>query len=241
MALLISSALTPALMLGGTMKIYPNEDGFVTAGSWASVNFQTYQSGDWKDRLRVGYEGSWDDSRSLVKFDLANTTGKIITSAVLSFKKGPVSFGDPTVNLYKLDSNSWNENTLTWNNQPSLKTFISSKEVVGLDKINFDITNQVNGGYISFILTEATEGTRQQNSVFFLSKDYTTHSSDDYLMWPYVEVTYAGGCSTTADTDGDGNINLSELLSYISQWKSGTANLSSLLQVISYWKAGVGC
>jgi len=48
-------------------------------------------------------------------------------------------------------------------------------------------------------------------------------------------------CVTGADTNADGNISISELLSYIGNWKIGNVSLTLLLNAIGFWKVGVGC
>jgi len=244
MTLLLATSLIPALS-ADTMKIYPSDDVFVMAGSYSNTNFQTYQSGDWSDRLKVGYEGSFDRARSLLKFDLSNLTGKSVTAITLSLKKGPISVGVPNIQLYNFSDIAWTENAATWNSVYSYpKSLITSVAVgSGVNRLNFNVlAYSLNKSKVSFELIESSDGTGVQNAVYFFSKDYDTGDISDSEYWPYLEVTYTGGpCTTTADTSGDGKINMNELLAYIAKWKSGTVTMNSLLQGIGYWKAGAGC
>ena len=48
-------------------------------------------------------------------------------------------------------------------------------------------------------------------------------------------------CVTGADTNANGVIDISELLSYIGNWKIGNVSISLLLSAIGFWKVGVGC
>jgi hypothetical protein len=223
MAIFITTSLIP-FIAGETVKIYPSDDSFVRAGTWQNTNFQTYQSGSWADRISVGYQGSFDKERGLLKFDLANLTGKNITSAKLSLKKGPILAGSPVIRLYNLSDISWTESGVTWSSiQSSPKTLINSVNVSGLDRVNFTVTSYLNNkSKISFALFEASEGTGIENAVYFYSKDYTTHSPDDNLTWPYLEVTYtSSACETVADTNCNGCVDITEYTNFKYAYKNG--------------------
>ncbi len=52
-------------------------------------------------------------------------------------------------------------------------------------------------------------------------------------------VTTSGStCRNAADSDNDSVISISELIDYISHWKSGSVTISSLIDAISKWKGG---
>ncbi|MBI4779529.1 hypothetical protein HY797_03715 [Candidatus Falkowbacteria bacterium] len=48
-------------------------------------------------------------------------------------------------------------------------------------------------------------------------------------------------CQTGADINGNGSINITELLNYIADWKIGNVSLTLLLKAIGFWKIGTGC
>ncbi|MFC1686809.1 hypothetical protein ACFL0E_00435 [Nanoarchaeota archaeon] len=48
-------------------------------------------------------------------------------------------------------------------------------------------------------------------------------------------------CETGADMDGNGLIGMTELMDYISKWKTGTVSMINLIKGIGFWKDGVGC
>ena len=237
--LIMTSLMMPMMMAATqTMKIYPSNDAFVRAGSWANTNFG---NSSWADTLRLGYEGSFDKERSFIMFNLSNLSGKQVSSLKLSLKYSN-RLGSPIVQLYNSTTN-WNENTLTWNNQPSISNLISTYNIgTTEDRVEFNI-NSYNASIVSFALKESSEGTGVQKMVQFVSKDYDTSNADDYLLWPYLEVVYDDGsnCQTTADTSGDGNIAFNEIVGYVSEWKRGNVSFQSLINAISFWKAGVGC
>ncbi len=45
-------------------------------------------------------------------------------------------------------------------------------------------------------------------------------------------------CDSDADSDRDGQVIISELINYISQWKSGSVTIGSLIDAIGKWKSG---
>ena len=48
-------------------------------------------------------------------------------------------------------------------------------------------------------------------------------------------------CETDADTSGDGNISMPELMAYIGRWKAGEVEMPMVMKAIGFWKVGVGC
>jgi len=48
----------------------------------------------------------------------------------------------------------------------------------------------------------------------------------------------SGICGTFADIDSDGQITISELIDYISSWKTGSVTIGSLIDAIGKWKGG---
>ena len=236
---MISILLIVALILpvasAATMKIYPSDDAFVRSTS-TSTNFQT---DDWKHNLRAGYENSFGTDKSYLKFDLSSLQGKTVTS--VNFSMFLVSNHDnPNLNLYYVNNTSWSESTLTWNNAPVTSTLIGTKSITSGGapiRLSYNVNSYVSGGKLSLALME-DGGTGFAN---FYSKDLNTGSPGDEENWPYLTVSYDSGCITGADTGGDGNIDMIELLNYISSWKQGSVGMMDLLNAIGFWKAGTGC
>jgi len=48
-------------------------------------------------------------------------------------------------------------------------------------------------------------------------------------------------CETDADTNGDGKIDMPEIMAYIGRWKLGEFLMPDLMKAIGFWKAGEGC
>jgi hypothetical protein len=226
------------IVFGQTMRIYPSDDVFVRDGSNSGTNFQTPS---WKQNLRTGYEESFGTDKSYLKFDLSELRDKEITS--VEFSIFVVSNHDyPVLNLFYVSDNSWQEQTLTWNNAPLNNDLIGSKSITSggaPQRIRFNVEQYVNGDFLSVALLE------NGNSGFanFYSKDLDTGTPGDEENWPYLEVEYENQeeCETYADSDQDGNISISEVLDYISGWKQGNVEMQDLLNAIGFWKAGEGC
>jgi hypothetical protein len=45
-------------------------------------------------------------------------------------------------------------------------------------------------------------------------------------------------CNSLADSNGDSSISITELINYISQWKSGSVTIGNLIDAIGKWKGG---
>lgn len=48
-------------------------------------------------------------------------------------------------------------------------------------------------------------------------------------------------CQTTADTNANGIIELSEIMVYANSWFNGDISREAILTALNYWKAGIGC
>jgi len=230
--------MTP-LAFAGTTKIYPTDDAY-TDSSEPSRVFNN-------ENLRAGNDLNFGIHRSYLKFDLSSLNGKTITSAKFSIDPigSPVAPAETifVLQLYSINSDSWNENNINWNNAPPLGNLIEEKVITNPNRIEFNILNQIEeqDRILSIGLKsnqESVSGSTGLYIVFFSNEDLQGQTYS-----PYIEVVYdgAGICTTDADTNSDGNISMSELLSYINGWKSGSVTMSNLLNAIGFWKTGVGC
>lgn len=67
---------------------------------------------------------------------------------------------------------------------------------------------------------------------------------DDMVIKPVLgqeEVTVIPLCTTTADTNASGTIELSEITVYVGSWFKGEVSRENLLQALVYFKDGSGC
>jgi len=230
---------TIGMISGAGMKIYPIADAYVQNRNTADKNTNygsCVTNPSYCQDLRVGYNINYGTDISYLKFDLNNLSGKTVNSAVLSIfgHTDPISSVSLNMNLVTA---GWAENTITWNNKPSNGSLMISKSISSsyTGRVNFTINSSyLNGSQLSFALIATNS-----EDVKFYSREY---NDEPYRPYLYVDYTGTGiSCNTTADTSSDGKVSMSELLSYISQWKSGSVGMGNLLNAIGYWKAGVGC
>ena len=221
---------TMPLITAETVKIYPTADAY-TDSSKPGNNFNT-------QTLRAGNDVNHGKHRTYLKFDLSSVSGTINSAKLSIDPLGPVGF--PEIGVYYISSDSWSESSVTWNNAPSYSTFVDSKLVYSPDRKEFDLMPVINeqDDTLSLVLKSEQEITSNLYVQFF-SSEYP----DGETYWPYIEINYGAGieCETGADTGGDGDINLSELLAYINKWKIGDVEILDLLNAIGFWKAGEGC
>jgi len=48
-------------------------------------------------------------------------------------------------------------------------------------------------------------------------------------------------CETEADSDRNGDISMSEIMDYTTEWNKGEVDLADFMKAVSYWSAGIGC
>ncbi|UOQ85803.1 CBM96 family carbohydrate-binding protein [Gracilibacillus salinarum] len=132
------------------------EDAYVRGGSYADMNYGADSAIQIKDVAGSNYY----DRLGFFKFDLTSSADSPINSAVLYFHTSTSVVTLP-VTIMGLSTDSWNENSITWNNQPALReddAIIGAIEVdkagwYSIDVTNF-ITNQTEDKVASFKLSD---------------------------------------------------------------------------------------
>ena len=216
-----------------TIQIMPTADCYTDSSAPASPNVNS--------NLRVGYDTNRGMHRSYLKFDLTNLTGKQVTSATLSMD-ALFPLGTP-IGAYYMSTDSWTENSVTWNSQSQLTTNPSPTSVVAVQhggRVEWDVTPIINepDKTLSIMMKSQQESTPNLYTQFF-----STRMTDDSYK-PYLEVTYQdgsqGNCTTSADTDCNGCVSLSEIIQAIVKFKQGNSqlSLSQLIQIIVQFKTG---
>lgn len=149
--------------------VYPSNDCDVSQNS-ANTNFDA----TW---LYVR-DHEYLSHRSWLMFDVpANLT---IESARLYLYLNDLAFPDNTViNVHGSANETWLEETITWNNQPSYGTAIDSETVYAVETwYSWDVTaNVTSGSNSSFCMIATTNYPNAQ----FLDKEYGT-TYDPYLL-----------------------------------------------------------
>ena len=130
---------------------YPTDDTFVNYYK-PNENYDEYYN-----ELQLS-DSSTHTRRVYLKFDLSDLSGMTITSATLYLYADDIYYdsGGDEVKLYRVTEHDWDEETLTWNNQPEdglvyiTETFIDStgwKTWSGLESL---VQGWVDGDYPNY-------------------------------------------------------------------------------------------
>ncbi|MBL0127279.1 MAG: DNRLRE domain-containing protein [Flavobacteriales bacterium] len=159
------TALCSLILVSGTtssgqavVQIYSDKDAVI--GYHYSLNSENtnYNSADWYGALsQPGNLGGENNSRSLIHFDLSDfPPGSLIDEATLDlFGRGAVGLGD-AASVGNIGANAcyleqitefWEDNTVTWNTQPSVSpvnavSLVQSTQLIQ-DYMNIEITAMV--------------------------------------------------------------------------------------------------
>ncbi len=183
-------------------------DGFNTADNndGDAIHFGAYAI--------PGTNGGLNVNRALVKFDLsAIPAGATIISAKLNLyalgPSGTLQGHTGTNNSCKLQriTQSWGENTVTWNNQPTTSTqnevLLPVSTGALQDYLNIDVLNLVNDMIAfnneGFLLKQTNEN--PTNALLFCSSD-----CPDSLKYPMLEITYSSTVCIELTTGKDAPI-----------------------------------
>jgi hyaluronate lyase len=122
-------------------RLRTQDDSYVQDGSSTNTNFGTATS------LVLKSSGVGFNRHSYIKFFLAGTGMTNATNATLRVYIASIPDGTTTINLYQT-SDSWAENTITWNNKPAAGTLITSASA-GTEGawLSFDVTSFVNSQF----------------------------------------------------------------------------------------------
>lgn len=200
--------LSPALGLENSLTdfslaltIYPSDDAFVSSDAPDNTSCRKlYPEGElysdiwdlWVGREWISALSLMRVNRSYLKFDLSSIpNGAQITSARLKLYRVGLALqtettGAPMVQCY-VANDDWDENTITWNLQPSVGEYLDSYENIAFWN-TWDVTNYVQKELLgdkvaSFMLRAEDESTHETSCAIFPSKEYDGYD-------PRLEVTY---------------------------------------------------
>jgi len=119
--------------------------------------------------------------RSLLKFDVENNTVENAKLVLYCYTDN----GSVPVDVYTT-STAWDEDTMTWDNMPSLGAYVNTfTPVSGVNEV--DVTSAVvSGTPVAFVLKAENENLSTWDNYYFDSKDYY-YAPDQ----PFLEITYA--------------------------------------------------
>lgn len=141
---------TPTVVPGSTVTLSPIDDAHVSSGS-PTRNYGTaaliIASNYSSSNIRIAY----------LKFNLSSLAGKIITNAKLVLTPSLARKVEKTVML--VDSNSWTQSAINWNNKPEVGSaigFMPSQNVsIGVPveiNLNSSVVQSTAGDYLSIAL-----------------------------------------------------------------------------------------
>lgn len=166
----------------GTLQIFPEADAYTRAGSLKDNNYGT-------DTILAAKEEGGDnflDRRSYLRFNLSGLSGTVASARLKLYR---TSGNAITCTLRLVTNDTWNKNTLTFNNAPAAQTTnlaTSSTAVQAFSDI--DLTSTVEAqrtadGKISLLLF-----TTSSTYVGWASKE-----NANAALRPYLEVTLGSG------------------------------------------------
>ncbi len=153
----------------------------------------------------TGMDGAMEHI-SFVKFDLSSIPpGQVIISAKLQLDGSFVSIPAPVLGAYRCSS-SWEEDTLTWNDMPSVDTIrnLIEEQTAVIDFTEWDVTDYADDEYVAFqdrVMTIAIAKTISSPSgarASFWSKDMGIPDLAPKLEIQYEQI-FGGGSGERSD------------------------------------------
>lgn len=201
---------------------------------------------------RTSSGGLWYKTRGLIQFDLSSIPkNAIITSATLTLSgTNHSTVGQSNVSTLQRITGDWNENTVTWNNQPAttatslitIAATTSSTQVFNADVKN-QVQDMVRNPALNFgwLFKLNGEGTTLTSELYFASSDYTT----DITKRPKLVVTYLvlnfKQIAASTNSAADGAVDLTVLggtAPYTYSWVNATGTAFATTEDISSIQAG---
>lgn len=157
------------------------------------------------------------DQYSLITFNIAAISGKVVEEAVLALYC-PYTFYTVNGSIYKINE-AWVEETVTYNTKPGDTGVIISSSIISSSTYNyFNLTGAINTSEnnVSFYIKRSSAGSISGSYAYFRTKEYY---NSPYR--PYLNITYK-------TEDNESKIR-----------NDGTRNISVyLLMKVQYWNGG---
>jgi hypothetical protein len=161
--------------------LFVAEDASVRGGDNSSTNYGN------SDQLEVKENsGSANNDRvSFLKFDLSQLSAPVYNARLRMRVSNSPPTPDALCNLHFVQDDTWNENTVTWENQPSFDSLLGTLSVPNAGNwLEFEITPMVNAvlngdKVLSLRLSEAT----MDNLFAVSSKEYNGLNEDPHIVY----------------------------------------------------------
>ena len=115
-------------------------DSYVRGGSFQSDNF-----GDDDDLVVKSSSSDYYTRRACLRFDLVSHAASVIQNAMFTayvhYHQTPGV--DVPLKLYAVNSDSWDENAIAWDNEPGPGDLLGSIDVSDVGPVTFDVTSYV--------------------------------------------------------------------------------------------------
>jgi hypothetical protein len=158
-----------------TMAVSAAASGPPAADGWTDINAPDTVNNTVYLWIRGSTTACTVTNRTYLRWDLTSVSdGTTIASATLTLNANALS-GDFTtarnVTLYQVATDSWNETTLTWNNQPAIGSAIQTVQVSATGQVAFNAA-----GLASYLDTQA-KGDNQASFALQMTGDCTSGSA----------------------------------------------------------------
>lgn len=203
---------TVTVIVLGVVRI-PESDAFVRGGDSATSNFgnATTISVKGTNSLSFAREG-------FLKFDISDLDFPVNEAYLLLTVNSTEDASTRSIELYKVNDDSWEELELNWNNKPAIGDLIEQFDVSFADvgkQISINITEYLNESitqnYISFALTQPNN---QNHIIKFYSSESTIGPPEISVPFGYGHWEKrwlpVGSLEPNDDYDGDGRSNIVE-------------------------------
>jgi cysteine-rich repeat protein len=198
------------------VNIAPTADSWVLKGSGGNDNYGS------SDELHVKWDSSDSDKkRTFLKFDLSSIPYAITSATLKMYKYGGDSAAQ-TVKVNLVSDDSWTENGIIWNNQPSYSTLCGSTGVGSSNTYyTWTVTSCAQGEYsgdkiISLVARLENDGEHKD----FRSKEKSGTNQDPYLEVCYEPPVCGNSQVEQGEQCDDGNTNNGDCCSSTCQYES---------------------
>lgn len=173
----LSIVTSISIVQADTQTVNPSDDAYVNEDS------PNYKYGD-LTYLKLS-DTAFQHCRIWLKFSIPISNARPIKSAKLYLYQHGVPYKNMIAEVYYSADDSWSEDSITWNNQPSYSDLLDSTTIDGDQYVwySWNVKSTVSSGdTVSFCLRTTTNNCE----AWFRSREYNTYKP--YLLIEYKEV-----------------------------------------------------
>ncbi len=185
---------SPPVTQAANVVIQP--DGTTGQDTWVEYFSATNHGSE--ATMQVYASGGAGINFSFIKFPLtAIPSGATVTSATMTILITSNDFATNNWHLYPVTS-SWDENTMTWNNQPAVDNgspmLVDPGSLMGTRDIDLTswVQDWVNGTRTNYGIRIGFQSTSPNDTIYIATSEFGMAA-----YWPKLTVTYTGGSTPT--------------------------------------------